>query len=302
MGQRYHACSYRGSKSQLITMPFAKKKRKLGSSTWTSAGWNLAPDPPGLCNPSKGVSSCSHVLVPLSCSGMGTVTDTRCQKGVFSLCAFSLPLSSPVHPVLTMYADITEGEAFPWGTDLSRPSKVAAGISDYLMGLADYEKAFAVGFLRKGKWPGGCLDVVKLCMKSWWSFSAKPQAQDQMGDCRSGLEYQASKQGSLWIVLLLAEDRELNISAQPGRWEKPSQIAHSQDKCLTKAAFLLHQTALLQNSFAASMQTEPPRDFNRYILLLMKGSLEGAKGSQFPHGCALKSLRISACICISSGM
>lgn len=67
-------------------------------------------------------------------------------------------------------ADIAEGEAFSWGTDLSRPSKVAAGISDYLMGLADYEKAFAVGFLRKGKWPGGCLGVVKLCMKSWWSF------------------------------------------------------------------------------------------------------------------------------------
>lgn len=35
-----------------------------------------------------------------------------------------------------------------------------AGISDYLMGLADYEKAgFTVGFLRKAKRAGGCLDL-----------------------------------------------------------------------------------------------------------------------------------------------
>lgn len=45
---------------------------------------------------------------------------------------------------------------------------------------------------------------------------AKPQAQDQMDGCRSGLEHQVSKQKGLWIVLPLEEDRELSISAGTG--------------------------------------------------------------------------------------
>lgn len=48
------------------------------------------------------------------------------------------------------------------------------------------------------------------------AISAKPKAQDQMGGCRSGLEHQASKQGSLRIVLPLAEDQQLSISAGAG--------------------------------------------------------------------------------------
>lgn len=48
------------------------------------------------------------------------------------------------------------------------------------------------------------------------AISAKPQAQGQMGGCRSGSEHQTSKQGSLWIVLPLAEDQQLSISAEAG--------------------------------------------------------------------------------------
>lgn len=139
MGQSYHACSHRGSKSQAITMPTAKKKRKLGSSPRTSAGWSLAPDPPGLCSPSKGVSSRSHLLVPLSCSGMGTVTEICCQEGIFLCVPFlRLYLHQCIQSSLLI---LLKGKHFLRGTDLSRPSKVAAGICDYLMGLADYEKA-----------------------------------------------------------------------------------------------------------------------------------------------------------------
>lgn len=47
-------------------------------------------------------------------------------------------------------------------------------------------------------------------------ISAKPQAQDQTDGCRSGSEHQVSKQRGLWIVLPLAEDRELSISAGAG--------------------------------------------------------------------------------------
>lgn len=35
------------------------------------------------------------------------------------------------------------------------------------------------------------------------------------------------------------------------------------------------------------MQTKPQWELNSCILLLMKGSLEGARGSQVPRGCAL---------------
>jgi len=119
-----------------------------------------------------------------------------------------------------------------------------------------------------------------------------------MDHCTSGLEDQASKQGGLWIVLSFTEDGDLSISVGPGeRNLHRSHLHHFQDtcECLTKAAFLSHQTALLQNNnFAASMQTEPRWDLNRCILLLMKGSLDGARGSQVHHGRALKLLWISA--------
>lgn len=85
---------------------------------------------------------------------------------------------------------------------------------------------------------------------------AKQQAQDQMGGCRPGWEDQASKQRSLWIVLPLAEDRELSISARAG--ERNLHILPiPKISAWKKAAFLLHQTVLLKNSFPASMQTKP---------------------------------------------
>lgn len=237
-------------------MSIAKKNRKLGSSTWTSAGWNLAPDLHGLCSPSKGVFSCCHLLVPLSCSGMGTATDACCQEGIFSMCSFFLPISvsaSSPHCVLLI---LLKGKHFLGGTDLSRPSKVTAGICDYLMGLADYEKAC----LLLGSWErdNGQVDAW-ICLNYAWNpdgHFGKATSTDQMGGCRPGLEHQASKQGSLWIVLPICRGLRVKYFSR-GRWEKPSHIAHSQDKCLTIAVFLLDQTALLQNSFAASVQTEP---------------------------------------------
>lgn len=126
--------------------------------------------PPALSSPSKGVSSHSHLLVPLFCSGIGTVTETCCQEGVFSVFLFSTFISigaSSPHRVLLI---LLKGKHFLRGTDLSHPSKVTAGICDYLMGLADYEKAVCCGVPEKGKWAGGCLDLIKLCMKSWWPF------------------------------------------------------------------------------------------------------------------------------------
>lgn len=57
---------------------------------------------------------------------------------VFLFSAFiSVSASSP-HCVLLI---LLKGKHLLGGTDLSRPSKVTAGICDYLMGLADYEKA-----------------------------------------------------------------------------------------------------------------------------------------------------------------
>lgn len=69
---------------------------------------------------------------------------------------FSVHASSP-HCILLI---LLKGKHLLGGTDLSRLSMVTAGICDYLMGLADYEKAcFTVGFLRKEIWAGGCLDL-----------------------------------------------------------------------------------------------------------------------------------------------
>lgn len=99
-----------------------------------------------------------------SCSGMSTVTETCCQEGIFLCVPFlHLYLHQCIQPSLLI---LLKGKHFLRGTDLSRPSKVAAGIYDYLMGLADYEKAVCCGVPEKGKWAGGCLDLIKLCMKS----------------------------------------------------------------------------------------------------------------------------------------
>lgn len=60
----------------------------------------------------------------------------------------SVHASIPHHILLILL----KGKHLFQGTDLSRLSSVTAGICDYLMGLADYEKAcFTVGFPRKGK-------------------------------------------------------------------------------------------------------------------------------------------------------
>lgn len=79
---------------------------------------------------------------------------------IFSIFLFSIFISvcasSPHHMLLLLLRQ----KHLLRGTDLSRLSMVTAGICDYLMGLADYEKAcFTVGFLRKEKWAGGCLDL-----------------------------------------------------------------------------------------------------------------------------------------------
>lgn len=76
---------------------------------------------------------------------------------VFLFFIFNLCLCIQSSPYTAV---IAEGKAFTGGTDLSQLSMVTAGICDYLMGLADYEKAcFTVGFLRKEEWAGGCLDL-----------------------------------------------------------------------------------------------------------------------------------------------
>lgn len=63
------------------------------------------------------------------------------RKGYFSVFLFSTFISvsaSSPHSVLLI---LLKGNHFLRGTDLSRPSKIAVGICDYLMGLVDYEKA-----------------------------------------------------------------------------------------------------------------------------------------------------------------
>lgn len=84
----------------------------------------------------------------------------QCQAGIFSLASFfsifiSVHASIP-HRILLI---LLKGKHLFQGTDLGRLSTVTAGICDYLMGLADYEKAcFTVGFLRKekmGRWTFG---------------------------------------------------------------------------------------------------------------------------------------------------
>lgn len=239
-------------KSQVITMPFAKKKRKLGSSTWTSVGSNAAPDPPGFCSPSKGVSftflcPCS----PFFCWNGHCHSHTLSGRDIFSvflLSAFiSFGASSP-HRVLLI---LLKGKHW-----FESASKVAAGICDYLMGLVDYEKAC----LLWGSWEreNGQVDAWMWLSYAWNpdGHFGKARSTGSDGQLQVRIGTSSQQAGKSLDCPTTCRWSRIKYFSQ-GRWQKPSSIAHSYDKYLTKAAFLLHQTALLQNSFAAWMQTEP---------------------------------------------
>lgn len=74
------------------------------------------------------------------------------------------------------------------------------------------------GVPEKGKWAGGCLDLIKLCMKSWWLFQQSHKHRIRWVAAGRNLEseHQASTEGNLRIVLPLAEDQQLSTSAGAG--------------------------------------------------------------------------------------
>lgn len=181
---------------------------------------------------------------------------------------------------------------------MSRLSSVTAGICDYLMGLADYEKAcFTVGFPRKGK-------MGRWTFGSQLNYAWRPDGCVREADTGSDglLQVRIGRSGqqagrSLDHAITYRGSRFKYFNQ--ARWEKHAPIPSA--PCLRyvrvldkNQLFFLHQTVLLQNIFTASMQTEPQWELNSCILLLMKGRLEGARGSQVPGGCALKSLWVFA--------
>lgn len=140
------------------------------------------------------------------------------RKGYFLcvpfLCLISVSASSP-HCVLLI---LLEGEAFSWRHWFEFPSKVTAGIFDYLMGLADYEKAC----LLWGSWEreNGQVDAWIWLNYAWTMHELLPFQQSHRGSdgrlqARIGTSSQQAGK-SLQIVLPLAEDRELSISAGAG--------------------------------------------------------------------------------------
>lgn len=139
VGQRYHAWSHRGLKSQVITMPIAKKKRKLGTALGTSAGWNLqncmAYAAPAREFPHVPTSLFLFLVLEWALSLTHVV-----RKGYFLCFPFLCLYRCHCIQSSLCAADIAEVEAFSWRHWFERLSKVTAGICDYLMGLADYEK------------------------------------------------------------------------------------------------------------------------------------------------------------------
>lgn len=153
VGQKYCACSHRGSKSQAVLMLIAKKNRKLGGFCLNFSGQEPGPRPTWRMQPRE----MSFLRFPppgsSSCSGEGsTAIETWCGAGIFSIFLSSIFISvhaSAPHRILLI---ALKGKHLLGGTELSRLSMVTAGVCDYLMGLADYEKAcFTVGFLRGEK-------------------------------------------------------------------------------------------------------------------------------------------------------
>lgn len=220
MGQRYHARSHWGLKIPSDNDVYCQEEKETGKLHLTSVGWNLpGPRPAWLMQPQQG----SFLMFPPPCSSF-LFWKGHCHwhmlsgRDIFYVSLFSA-LSPSVHPVLTVYCwYCLKGKHFLGGTDLSSPSKVTAGIFDYLMGLADYEKAC----LLWGSWEreNGQVDAWIWLNYAWTMHELLPFQQSHRGSdgrlqARIGTSSQQAGK-SLQIVLPLAEDRELSISAGAG--------------------------------------------------------------------------------------
>lgn len=160
MGQRYQTSSHRNSKSQTNSKNGHCQKRianwgdqleLLWAGTWPQNCLNYA---------AQQGSFLKFPAFPFPCSGGVIATGTSWQAQIFYVFFNSIFISLHASIPCPVLLILLKGKHFFQGTDLSQLSMVTAGICDYLMGLADYEKAcFTVGFLRKEKWAGGCLDL-----------------------------------------------------------------------------------------------------------------------------------------------
>lgn len=168
VGQKYHACSHRGSKSQALTMSVAKKNRKLGSLAWTSPGWNPAPDPPGLHSPSKGVSSGSQLLAPLLVLERGRPPRHDARQGYF-LCFPFLHLYLCLCIQFSLYtADIAEGKSFTqrhWFESTEYGQSRHLWLLDGISRL--WESMFHCGVPEKGK-------MGRWMVGSWLNYAWRP--------------------------------------------------------------------------------------------------------------------------------
>lgn len=136
-----------------------QKEKQTGEISLNFSGWDVAPEPFGLHCPAREFPQIPNFSFSLFWRSH-CHWDILAGTDIFSVFLNSIFISfhaSIPRPILLI---LLKGKHFFQDTDLSQLSMVTAGICDYLMGLADYEKAcFTVGVLRKEKWAGGCLDL-----------------------------------------------------------------------------------------------------------------------------------------------